>query len=520
MQTVADRVADVLAAHGVERVFGFPGGGSNLALIDALERAGVAFVLTRGEVAAAIMAAATAELAGVPGVVLVGNGPGLTSVVNGVAHAQLDRAPLVVISDRFTDAEQGLTGHQILDQRALLEPVVKWSATLAPETAAETAAHALAVASTAPCGAVHLDVPRDVASAPGGGVPVEVRPGAGESGDLGAVAAGLARARRPLLAVGLEARAIDVAALADRVGAAVLTTYKAKGVLPEANPRWAGILTGGEIERPVLAGSDAVLALGLDPVELLSRPWTATAPVYALRTCESGLDYLRPRAHWIGPLETGVEALRESAGGWPEAEIASARETMLARLRLGEGALPAWLIVETLREELPAGTVVSVDAGAHMFGATAFWRADGPRRFLISNGLATMGFAVPAAIAAAIADPDAVSVAITGDGGFAYHGFELETAARLGVRVLVVVINDASLSLIRIKHDRPGRLLDFGAVGFDRIGEALGAAGATVTGQAELRAAVREALARPTGTVIDVRCDGREYGATLRAIRG
>jgi acetolactate synthase I/II/III large subunit len=300
----------------------------------------------------------------------------------------------------------------------------------------------------------------------------------------------------------------------------VLTTYKAKGALPETHPRWAGILTGGEIERSVLDGSDAVLAVGLDPVELLSRPWTAAAPVYALRTCGAGLDYLRPRAHWIGPLQMGIDALASSAGGWPEAEIAAEREAMLARLRLGDGALPAWRAIETLREELPPGTVVSVDAGAHMLPATAFWRADVPRRFLISNGLATMGFAVPAAIAAALADPGAVSVAITGDGGFAYHGFELETAARLGARVLVVVINDASLSLIRIKHTRPGRALDFGTVDFGLIGEALGTAGAVVTGVAELRAAVRDALARPGSTVVDVRCDGREYAETLRAIRG
>ena len=109
------------------------------------------------------------------------------------------------------------------------------------------------------------------------------------------------------------------------------------------------------------------------------------------------------------------------------------------------------------------------------------------------------------------------SVAITGDGGFAYHGFELETAARLGARVLVVVINDASLSLIRIKG---GNALNFGTVDFGRIGEGLGAAGAVITRESELRAAVRDALARPGSTVIDVRCDGREYLETLRAIRG
>jgi acetolactate synthase-1/2/3 large subunit len=356
---------------------------------------------------------------------------------------------------------------------------------------------------------VHVDIPRDVASAPIAGGMFHRNRYTRVSGDLDAVARGIAAARRPLLAVGLEARGLDVTALAERLGAAVLTTYKAKGALPETHPRWAGILTGGEIERPVLERSDAILALGLDPVELLSRPWTASAPVYALRACDSGLHYLRPRAYAVGPLK--LDALERSAGGWPEEEIAAEREAMLARLRLGDGAR----VIETLREALPAGTVVSVDAGAHMFPATVFWRADGPRRFLISNGLATMGFAVPAAIAAALTG--ALSVAITGDGGFAYHGFELETAARLGARVLVVVINDASLSLIRIKG---GSTLNFGPVDFGRIGEGLGVAGAVVRDDGELRAAVQEALARPGSTVLDVRCDGREYGETLRAIRG
>src|SRR5689334_9816692 len=158
------------------------------------------------------MAAATAELTGAPGVALVGNGPGLTSVVNGVAHAQLDRVPLLVISDRFTDDEQGLTGHQILDQRALLAPVVKWGATLAPDSADETIEEALAVASAAPRGAAHIDIPRDVASAIAGGMRHSIR--SSESfGDLDAIVAGLAGARRPLLAVGLEARGLDVTAL-------------------------------------------------------------------------------------------------------------------------------------------------------------------------------------------------------------------------------------------------------------------------------------------------------------------
>ena len=119
-------------------------------------------MLTHTEVSAALMACASAELTGVPGVVVVGNGPGLASVVNGAAHAHLDRVPLLVISDRYTEAEVATTGHQILDQRALLAPVVKWSATLTASSAAETLDRALALTLAAPCGPVHLDLPRTV----------------------------------------------------------------------------------------------------------------------------------------------------------------------------------------------------------------------------------------------------------------------------------------------------------------------------------------------------------------------
>ena len=125
--TVAELIAERLAARGVERAFGFPGGGSNLDLIEAFAGAGIEFVLAHTEVSAALMACAWAELTGTCGVVVVGNGPGLASVVNGVAHAWLDRVPLLVISDRYTEDEAATTGHQVLDQRALLAPVVKWS---------------------------------------------------------------------------------------------------------------------------------------------------------------------------------------------------------------------------------------------------------------------------------------------------------------------------------------------------------------------------------------------------------
>ncbi|MDA0162692.1 thiamine pyrophosphate-binding protein [Solirubrobacter ginsenosidimutans] len=574
--TVAELIAARLAAGGVSRAFGFPGGGSNLDLIEAFSSVGIEFVLSHTEVSAALMACATAELSGVPGVVVVGNGPGLTSVVNGVAHAHLDRVPLIVLSDRYTDAELTTTGHQILDQRALLAPVVKWSATVGARGVGALLDHALAVASAAPCGAVHLDMPRtvggevavaapphdaDLAATPHGAdpaAPLGAPPGADlaaplgdgcaappvhsapprgadpaappaaspHGADLAAIADALSPARHPVLLAGLEAsRALSDGALqelAERLGAPVLTTYKAKGVLDERHPLWAGILTGGALEAPLLDAADAILTVGLDPVELLTKSWPHSAPVFALRTCALGADYGAPAVTWIGDLATGVAELTERLPGsrqWGDA--GAHREQALSALRIeSDSALTGWRVIEALVHELPADTPVAVDAGAHMFPATWFWRAHAPRRFLISNGLATMGFAVPSAIAAA---RDGLAVAITGDGGMAYGAFELETAVRLGARVLVVVLDDASLSLIRIKHEAKGHdraRLDFGPVGFATVAEGLGVASWVVEEEAALRLAIREAAASEGPALIDARISGAEYARTLEVVRG
>ena len=496
--TVAELIAERLAARGVERAFGFPGGGSNLDLIEACAGAGIEFVLTHGEVSAALMACASAELTGVPGVVVVGNGPGLASVVNGVAHAWLDRIPLLVISDRYADAELDTTGHQILDQRALLAPVVKWSATV-DASAAALLDRALAVALAAPCGPVHLDMPRTV-GAEQAAAPAPLRaPGPPAGAALDDVVEALAGAVRPVIVAGLEAARVlsagDLAALAERLGAPVLTTYKAKGVIDEAHPLWAGIVTGGAIEAPVLDPADVVVAVGLDPVELLTKPWPWAEPIA------------------LAPRDVPLLAARLPQS--PAREI----PRVLDALRIGEG-FTTWRIVEILDEELPDDTVAAVDAGAHMFAATWFWRAHAPRRFLISNGLATMGFAVPAAVAAA---RDGLALAITGDGGMAYGAFELETAVRLGARVLVVVIDDASLSLIRIKHEAKGHdrsSLDFRPVSFDTVAAGLGVASWVADDEATLRRALREALSTGGPALIDARCSGGEYARTLEIVRG
>jgi acetolactate synthase-1/2/3 large subunit len=528
--TVAAHLAATIAAETAVPVFAFPGGGSNLDVIEELGSRGVEVVVAHSEGGAAFMAATVADLSGRPATLLVGLGPGVANAVNGVAHAWLDQSPLLVVSDRFAADELDTSGHQVLDHAALLAPVTKWHVTLTAANAREAVRRALAEAMTPPCGPVHIELPRDVAGAavgdafPAGTDQVSAAPEIPP-----AVAAALTAAFQPLLLVGDEAAGASqetLVALAEQLRAPVLTSYKGKGVFPERHPLWCGIVTNAAVESGVLLGADAIVAIGLDPVELLPRPWTAPPPLLSLRAHGEAAPGYGATCELIGDVPTLVGELRAALGACASKvtaeSVATARDAMLSRLRI-PAPFSAVEVVEAVLAAAPASTTVTVDAGAHMFAATWFWRSTEPQRFLISNGLATMGYAVPAAVAASLARPGEPVLAFTGDGGFLLHGAELETAVRLGAKIVVIALNDSSLSLIRIKQeDKRYRraAVDYAHVGLADVGRALGAAGTTVDDAAGLRAAVSAALDADCPSVIEVLLPGSEYRALQHAIRG
>jgi acetolactate synthase-1/2/3 large subunit len=532
--SVADAIAARVAAAGIELAFVFPGGGSNLALIEALRRAGVEVVLTRSETGAAFMAATYGELTGRPGVLVTGAGPGAASAVNGVAHAFLDRAPLVVVTDRYSPAEAATSGHQLLDHESLLAPVTKWRWTVEPHAVAAMVAQAVELAAAPPAGPVHLDLQRDRAldEVTGDGLPTATTavPAVAAPLDLATAAEALGRARRPVVLVGHEARGVhqgDLVRTVEALRAPTLSTYKAKGVFPEEHPLSAGIVTGAEIERPFLERADVFLGVGFDPIELLARPWGYEAPICALRADPAPDPYLAPRWSASGNLAVALAAVADSLAatrsGWTATEVQALKRGLLEALRIRADAGPAgWEVVEAVQAETPPDVTVTVDAGAHMFAATWFWRSTRPTRFLISNGLATMGYAVPAAVAASLVRDETV-IAFTGDGGLLLNGNELETAARTGARVVVVALNDAGLGLIRVKQEELGYEragVDFLRSDLTLFARALGVHGVRATTAGEVGAAVRAALTRSESTLIDVRLSGSENRAVHRLIRG
>lgn len=540
--SVAAELATALRLAGAELVFGVPGGGSNLDMVGAAEAAGMRFVLTHAETAATIMAGVAAELTGRPSAALATRGPGAASAVNGCAQALLDRQPVLVITDCVTAAHRARVSHQRLDQQALFAASAKRSVVL---TGADTAASAKAVVDLALAGRpgpVHIDIDPTATGGPlGVDEAAEVR---GEGWAALERARQLLRgARRPVVVAGVGTvavpggrRAATVTALrrfVEDAGIPVLTTYKARGVVADRSHVAAGVATGATIEAPVLADADLIVGVGFDPVELISAPWPYPAPIVLVNGWpidDSDFFGDRVEAEVVGDIASALAELRGDIS-FDGDRATGARYASAARERLAGARPPApptgvapQDVVTVAREEAPAGTIATVDAGAHMLPAMALWAVDEPGEVIVSSGLATMGFALPAAVAAALVHRDRHVVCFTGDGGLGMVLAELETLARLGLRVVVVVFNDATLSLIAAKQRPEGhggnRAVSYAPVDFAAIGAAFGLASARCGEADSYRLALRAALQHDGPTVLDVTVDPRGYPALLDAIRG
>lgn len=526
-------IAGELARAGADTVFGMPGGGNNLDFIGAAEAAGLRFVLAHAETPAAIMAAVYADLSDAPAVCLVTRGPGAASAVNGVANAMLDRQQLVVITDCVSAADQDRIAHQRLDQPALLSPVTKWSATAGTGDPGSTVEHALLTAMASPRGPVHLDFDPTATSTP---VPCTSQAPFVDEGSLDQVAQLVANASRPVVLLGGGARSLTqpVRALLEHTPVPTLTTYRGKGIIPDSWPNAAGMLTGATSEAPLLEAADLIVMIGVDTIELIPGQWPYSAPVISVASWLDDTTYLPVEVAVVGDLDKLVAHLAEHwpSTTWPHDAGNLHRDTELTRLlgagaptgpEPGDGVSPQDVVRRT-RAIAPAGTTATVDAGAHMLPAMALWAVEEVDETLVSSGLATMGFAVPAAIGAAMARPGRRVVCFTGDGGLGMSLGELETIHRLDLPITLVVFNDARLSLIAIKA-RPEGNGGENAIGYERTDFAAVARGYGLHGDravdvAELDAALMVAMDHPGPSLIDVHVDPLGYPEILRVIRG
>jgi acetolactate synthase I/II/III large subunit len=522
-------------------MFGVPGGGPNLDVVGAAATAGLRFILTHGETAAVIMAATYADLTGTPGAVVVTRGPGLASAVNGIAHAALDRLPVVVIADTVAAADASRISHQRIDQTALGRSVAKAAITVSRRHPGEVAARIVRMALAAPAGPViaNMDDSALEADAHESSGP----PPAADVSGAAFLAGALRAARRPVLLLGAGAisrTAAIRAALAGR-GIPALHTYRARGIVPDSADEAAGLVTGGTMEWPLLSAADLIIGLGVDEAEMITAPWDHAARTILITEPETSPpsrpgpagSYFTGAAAVRMPLALAAEVLAEVlADGpghdWSPGAGRAAKTDGAARLAAAAVASPGLLapqqVVATVRACTPPQTIATVDAGAHMLVAMPLWEVPEPHRLLVSSGLATMGYALPAAIAAALCAPQVPVVAFTGDGGLGMTLAEIETAVRLSLRIIVIVFNDAALSLIKLKQKPAGQGGDdavrYRPVSFAAAATAMGAAGAAVTTEQGLATALAAAQRRPGPTVIDASVDPAGYLAVMDLSRG
>jgi len=347
----------------------------------------------------------------------------------------------------------------------------------------------------------------------------------------------MSRARRPVLLLGTGAIPYTAAIRAALAGHGIpaLHTYRARGVLPDSGAEAAGLVTGGTLEWPLLSAADLVVGLGVDGAEMIPAPWDYAARTLLVTEAGAAGDggWFTGATGLTMPVAEAAQvladrALKEGPGPeWPPdagraAKVDAARRLVAAAVA-GPGMLAPQQVVAAARAAVPPGTIATVDAGAHMLVAMPLWEVDEPRQLLTSSGLATMGYALPAAIAAALCGPGPV-VAFTGDGGLGMTLAEIETAVRLSLRIIVIVFNDAALSLIKIKQKPAGQGGDdavrYRPVSFAAAAAAMGAAGVAVSTEPDLAAALADALARAGPTVIDASVDPAGYPAVMDLSRG
>jgi len=531
-RTGADVIAEALAAAGATHAFGIPGG-EVLALVEALERAGIEFVLTKHENSAGFMAEGLWHATGALPVLVATLGPGVANAVNVVANAGQDRVPMVFLTGCVDADIAGSYTHQVFDHQAVLRPLVKASLRADPGAIAPATARAVALAREGQPGPVHLDVPIGAAERPSdeqAAVPPPPRPGPADGACLAAAREILAGATRPLAIVGVDAvnagAGPAVTAFCRAAGTPVIATYKAKGLMPDGDPLVVGAAglspRADGLLLPLVAAADALVLIGYDPIEMRAgwrHPWPAATPAIEVTPVARCHGMHTACLTLQGDIAATLDRLAPDAARatWPDGAPAATASRMTAAFAPAESTGPL-AVFRTLRELLPPDAVLTADSGAHRILLSQAWVCPAPRTLLQSTGLCTMACAVPLAAGHRLGRPEVPVVAVVGDAGLEMGLGELATLRDRGLPVIVVVLVDGSLALIEMKQRAAGRPcagVDFPASDFPAVARALGGEGFWIDDPADLTTRVPAALARKTFTVLACRIDRRAYDGTF-----
>jgi acetolactate synthase-1/2/3 large subunit len=518
-----------LENEGVEYVFGIPGE-ENLDVMDALLDSSIRFITVRHEQGAAFMADVYGRLTGRAGVCLSTLGPGATNLLTGVADANLDHAPLVAISGQAATTRLHKESHQVLDLTRIFEPVTKYSASLLePDIVPEVVRKAFKVAITPKKGATFIEFPENVAEMEidAEPLPVALPPVTEPSAELLAQAAQLiSSAKNPLILAGngvVRAGASrQLTEFAELLNIPVANTFMAKGVIPFHHPCALGS-AGLQANDYVTCGfdrADVVICVGYDLVEYHPYLWhpTRDRSIIHIDQSPAEVDGHYPVAVGVnGDIGLSLQRIAQRAARHEGRHIRPLRERLVSDMKQHSADMDFPVkpqkIIWDLRTALGLEDIVVCDVGAHKMWMARMFRCEHPNTCIISNGFASMGIAVPGAIAARLACPERKVVAVTGDAGFLMNAQEIETAMRYRLPIVILIWNDSSYGLIEWKQmNQFGRTANvrFHNPDFVQYAESFGARGYRVERTADLPAILDEALASDTLSVIDCPVDYRE----------
>jgi len=513
-------------------MFGLPGG-EILDFVEAGRRAGIEFLLTRHEATASLMADVTGQIQRVPGVCVSTLGPGAVNMTLGVANAYLDRSPLLAITASMARAASPYATHQNLDLNAVYRPFTKATITLDGHDTAAKVREAIRTSLEPRMGPVHIALPSDVArtadqnTTPAGAVDRVASPQQIDQAAVRRIADEINRARRPVLILGLDldprADAGHARDLAETLGVPVFVTPKAKGMLPEDHPLFFGVCAGVAADGLIVdffCRADLLVGLGFEPVES-DKLWHQTMKLVSISPMSIAAGDYRPHAEAVGDVGQLVAELRRTVNGrfeWQNAELEQFRADLIDVLR-PKGrtrGLSGYELTRRLRELLPRDTIATTDVGSIKLITSQAWTTYEPLTFFESNGLSSMSYALPAAMAARLQFPDRPVVCLIGDGGYSMTLGDIETCVRERLHFITIVYNDSALSLIDVAQQRRGYPtcgVRHGSVDFAAASAGLGAWTRRVETMEALESAVRESLDVDRPVVIDALVDPGEYTA-------
>jgi len=534
MSTVAQIFARTLKEIGVRFVFGVPSG-NMIDYIEALRlEDGIDFVLVGHETTAAFMAGVCGRLTGIPGVCFGTFGPGATNLTTGVGGAFLDRFPLIAFTDEMPDHLIYRTVQMNIDHQAIFESITKWTSRFNCSNVNEIILKAAGIAVSEVPGPVHIGVPAGIGliRAEEPDKPVNYlrleKEFSWETWNESMLKAKSAfqKAKKPILAIGLSALRSHTRELiiqfAEKFNLPVVLTPMAKGMFLETHPLYAGVLFHAlsDFVARTYRKADLVIGIGYDPVEFNYEDWMPHVPLINFASHPSDID----REEYpdiidvTGELSELLEdflTIPSESKAWDRSLLAVRKKELFQKMIPAEGSFGPLSVVAELRNALPEDGILTVDVGAHLHLIGQMWRTPSPEKLLMTNGWSSMGFAIPAALAANLCNPDLPVASIMGDGGFLMTVGELATAKRLNLKIIFIVIYDNSLSLIRIKQGKKNYDNHYGTdlseLSVEPTNHYFGVPVIRSTNRTDYQNALKQAFSSDGPTVIEVVVDGREY---------